>query len=296
MYRAKDSGKNTYQFFASEMNTQTIERLVLENGMRQALERNEFELHFQPQVNAHGRELVGVEVLLRWRHPEFGLIPPCRFIPLAEETGLIKPIGDWVLAESCRQLTLWDQAGLYVPRVAVNLSARQFEQQNLIHTVASALEQASLEPHRLELEITESMIMQNPVETVRILNELKKLGVKLSINDFGTGYSSLSILKRFPLDTLKIDQSFIDGLPQDSDSAAITEAVLAMSRKLGFTVVAEGVEHEGQAHFLEQIGCDILQGYYFGKPMPTEHFVAWLGSEPVRGVTQVVDVESLHSR
>lgn len=277
MYRAKDSGKNTYQFFASEMNTQTFERLVLENGMRQALERNEFELYFQPQVSAEGRALVAVEVLLRWRHPQLGLMAPGRFIPLAEETGLIKPIGNWVLAEACRQLTAWDRAGIHVPRVAVNLSPRQFEQQNLTDIVAGALEDAGLAPHRLEIEITESMIMQNPVETVRLLNSLKQLGVKLSIDDFGTGYSSLSMLKRFPLDALKIDRSFVDGLPQDRDSAAITQAVLAMGHKLGFAVVAEGVEHEGQAGFLEQEGCDILQGYHFGKPMPAEHFSAWLG-------------------
>jgi diguanylate cyclase (GGDEF)-like protein len=277
MYRAKDSGKNTYQFFAAEMNTQTFERLVMENSMRQALERREFELYFQPQVNAKTRELAGVEVLLRWRHPQWGLIAPGRFIALAEETGLIKSIGHWVLEESCRQLTEWDHAGLNVPRVAVNLSARQFEQQNLVAHVAAALENAALLPNRLELEITESMIMQNPEETIRILNEIKRLGVQLSIDDFGTGYSSLSMLKRFPLDMLKIDRSFVIGLPQDDDSAAIAEAVLAMSRKLGFMVVAEGVEHEGQASFLEQRGCDILQGYFFGKPMPVEHFVAWLG-------------------
>jgi diguanylate cyclase (GGDEF)-like protein/PAS domain S-box-containing protein len=279
MYRAKDSGKNTYQFFSSEMDTQTVERLVMENGMRQALVRNEFELHFQPQVSAGRRELVGVEVLLRWRHPELGLVAPGRFIPLAEETGLIKSIGSWVLTEACRQLTRWDREGLMVPRVAVNLSARQFEQSNLVELVAAALEDSGLAASRLELEITESMIMQNPVETVRILNDLKHLGVQLSIDDFGTGYSSLSILKRFPLDMLKIDKSFIVGLPQDSDSAAITEAVLALSRKLGFCVVAEGVEYENQAHFLENIGCDILQGYYFGKPMPAELFVAWLGGQ-----------------
>ncbi|BEV73476.1 MULTISPECIES: EAL domain-containing protein [unclassified Paludibacterium] len=279
MYRAKDSGKNTYEFFDAEMNAQTVERLVMENSLRLALERDEFELHFQPQVDAKRRELVGVEVLLRWRHPQLGLVAPGRFIPLAEETGLIKPIGAWVLRHACRQLTAWDREGLSVPRVAVNLSARQFEQANLIGLVAEALQQTDLAPHRLELEITESMIMQNPVETVRILNELKHLGVKLAIDDFGTGYSSLSILKRFPLDSLKIDRSFIDGLPQDGDSAAITEAVLAMARKLGFAVVAEGVEHEGQANFLQNIGCDTLQGYYFGKPMPAEHFVAWLAAD-----------------
>ncbi|WP_243729302.1 EAL domain-containing protein [Paludibacterium purpuratum] len=278
MYRAKDSGKNTHEFFNAEMNAQTVERLVLENSLRQALERDEFELHFQPQVNAVSRELVGVEVLLRWRHPQQGLVAPGRFIPLAEETGLIKPIGAWVLQAACHQLRRWDREGLIIPRVAVNLSARQFEQPNLISLVAGALEESGLAPQRLELEITESMIMQNPVETVRILNELKHLGVQLAIDDFGTGYSSLSILKRFPLDSLKIDRSFVDGLPQDGDSAAITEAVLAMARKLGFAVVAEGVEHEGQANFLQAIGCDSLQGYFFGKPMPAEHFVVWLAA------------------
>ena len=295
MYRAKDSGKNTYQFFASEMNAQTVERLMLESGMRQALERNEFELHFQPQVRTGSRDLIGVEVLLRWRHPQLGLVSPGRFIPLAEETGLIKPIGNWVLAEACRQLTAWDREGIPVPRVAVNLSARQFEQQDLIAIVAGALERSGLAADRLELEITESMIMQNPVETVQILNELKRLGVQLAIDDFGTGYSSLSILKRFPLDSLKIDRSFIDGLPQDLDSAAITEAVLAMSRKLGFAVVAEGVEQEAQAQFLEGIGCDALQGYHFGKPMPAEHLAAWLGHGEEAFTPTVVPDGFLHS-
>ena len=274
MYRAKDAGKNTYQFFDAEMNTQTFERLLLENGMRQALERGEFELHYQPQLNAASRDMSGVEVLIRWRHPQLGLIPPLRFIPLAEETGLIKPIGDWVLQEACRQLKAWDQAGLYVPRVAVNLSARQFEQSTLVDNVARALQTAGLEASRLELEITESMIMQNPVETVHQLGELKALGVWLSIDDFGTGYSSLSHLKRFPLDTLKIDRSFVDGLPGDEDSVAIAEAILAMSRKLKFSVVAEGVENAAQADFLELKGCTLLQGYHFGKPVPATEFPA----------------------
>ena len=283
MYRAKDAGKNTYQFFDAEMNTQTFERLLLENGMRLALERGEFELHYQPQLNASSRELAGVEALIRWRHPQLGLVPPLRFIPLAEETGLIKPIGDWVLQEACRQLARWDAAGLHVPRVAVNLSARQFEQSALVQNVAQALLAAGLEASRLELEITESMIMQNPVETVQQLGELKSLGVWLSIDDFGTGYSSLSHLKRFPLDTLKIDRSFVDGLPADEDSAAIAEAILAMAKKLKFTVVAEGVENAAQADFLQLKGCTLLQGYHFGKPVPAGEFPALLqGLEAAR--------------
>jgi diguanylate cyclase (GGDEF)-like protein/PAS domain S-box-containing protein len=287
MYRAKDSGKNNFQFFAAEMNTQTFERLLLESGLRQALERDEFELHYQPQVEAAGRHLTGVEVLIRWRHPQLGLVPPGRFIPLAEETGLIKPIGEWVLRDACRQLVAWDEAGIVVPRVAVNLSARQFEQQTLTQQVAGALDAAGLAPERLELEITESMIMQNPVEAVRILKDLKKLGVLLSIDDFGTGYSSLSILKRFPLDSLKIDRSFVDGLPLDEDSAAIADAILAMAHRLEFSVVAEGVENEAQAAFLQRQGCDLLQGFHFSKPLPADAFAelaaSW-ASDARRGI------------
>ncbi|POZ62794.1 GGDEF domain-containing protein [Chromobacterium alticapitis] len=274
MYRAKDSGKNTYQFFDAGMNTQTFERLLLENGLRMALERNEFELHFQPQLASDSRALQGAEVLLRWRHPQLGLVPPVRFIALAEETGLIKPIGDWVLAEACRQLAAWDAAGLEVPRLAVNLSPRQFGQPALLGKVADALREAGLAAERLELEITESMLMQNPDEAVQLLTQLKALGVWVSIDDFGTGYSSLSYLKRFPLDTLKIDQSFVDGLPDDEDNAAIAEAILAMAKKLKFHVVAEGVENEAQAAFLQGKGCHTLQGYHFSRPLPAADFAA----------------------
>nr|WP_307836140.1 EAL domain-containing protein [Chromobacterium sp. ASV5] len=277
MYRAKDAGKNTYQFFDAEMNTQTFERLLLENGLRLALERGEFELHYQPQLNAASRELEGAEALLRWRHPQLGLVPPGRFISLAEETGLIKPIGDWVLREACRQLAAWDAEGLDVPRLAVNLSPRQFGQQGLPAKVAAALQAAGLPAKRLELEITESMIMQSPAEAVSLLAELKALGVWLSIDDFGTGYSSLSHLKRFPLDTLKIDQSFVEGLPDD-DNAAIAEAILAMARKLRFQVVAEGVENEAQAQFLRAKGCATLQGYHFSRPLPAAEFAALAAS------------------
>lgn len=272
MYRAKESGKNTYQFFDAEMNAQAFERLVMENGLRQAMERGEFELYFQPQVFARSRALAGVEVLIRWHHPQWGVIAPGRFIPLAEETGLIKPIGNWVLEEACRQIAEWDQQGIEVPRVAVNLSARQFEDATLLQNVTHALQMSGVKADRLELELTESMIMHAPAEATHLLKELKSLGVWLSIDDFGTGYSSLSYLKKFPLDTLKIDRSFVDGLPADVDNAAIAEAVLAMARKLQLAVVAEGVENAEQADFLADNGCEILQGYHFGKPVPSSEF------------------------
>jgi len=291
MYRAKEAGKNTYQFFDAEMNIQTFERLLMESGLRQALERGEFELHYQPQVSCDGVTLEGVEALIRWRHPHLGLIAPVRFIPLAEETGLIKPIGAWVLREACHQMVAWDHAGLVVPRLAVNLSARQFEQQTLLTEVNDVLAVTGLHPARLELEITESMLMQNPQEAVLLLGELKALGVKLSIDDFGTGYSSLSTLKRFPLDYLKVDRSFIEGLPADEDSAAITEAIIAMARKLHFTVIAEGVETAAQGDFLRQAGCAILQGYFFSRPLPADQLAQWLAArqQPVPLLADVDD-------
>jgi len=274
MYRAKDAGKNTHRFFAAEMDSQTFERLRLENGLRQALEKREFELHYQPQVSALSHSFEAVEVLIRWRHPTLGLVPPLKFIPLAEETGLIRPIGVWILNEACRQLTVWDAAGIDVPRVAVNLSARQFTP-DLVAQVAAALRTSGLDASRLELEITESLLMQNPLEAVDILNQLKALGVQIAIDDFGTGYSSLSYLKRFPLDALKIDRSFVEGLPLDEDNAAIAEAIMAMAKKLRFAVVAEGVETLEQSQFLQTKGCALLQGYFFGRPMPAPELVAW---------------------
>ncbi|WP_246211248.1 sensor domain-containing protein [Vogesella oryzae] len=278
MYRAKEAGKNTYQFFDAQMNAQTFERLLMESGLRQALERQEFELHYQPQVSCDGGRLEGVEALIRWRHPHLGLVPPGRFIPLAEETGLIKPIGAWVLREACHQMVAWDKMGLCVPRLAVNLSARQFEQQTLLNEVNDVLAVTGLAASRLELEITESMLMHNPQEAVSLLRELKALGVKLSIDDFGTGYSSLSTLKRYPLDYLKVDRSFVEGLPGDEDSAAITEAIIAMARKLKFTVIAEGVETAAQSVFLANAGCAILQGYYYSRPLPVAMLEQWLAA------------------
>ncbi|MDN0083320.1 EAL domain-containing protein [Crenobacter sp. SG2305] len=280
MYRAKDAGKNTHRFFAADMNSQTFERLRLENALRQALERREFELHYQPQVSAVSHTFEAVEALIRWRHPTLGLVPPLKFIPLAEETGLIRPIGVWILNEACRQLTAWDAAGIKVPRVAVNLSARQFSPA-LVQQVAEALHASGLEASRLELEITESLLMQNPLEAVDILHQLKSLGVHIAIDDFGTGYSSLSYLKRFPLDALKIDRSFVDGLPLDEDDAAIAEAIMAMAKKLRFTVVAEGVETLEQSQFLQTKGCALLQGYYFARPMPAGELAGWMKGRSV---------------
>ncbi|MCL6263813.1 EAL domain-containing protein [Craterilacuibacter sp. RT1T] len=281
MHRAKERGKNAWQFFDADMNTQSVERLLLENALRQALEKNEFELHYQPQVDSNTLQLVGVETLIRWRHPQLGLVSPARFIPLAEETGLIKPIGAWVLQEACRQLARWDEAGQVVPRVAVNLSPRQLEQADLLAVVDAALEAAAIDAERLELEITESMLMQRPEEAVRILNQLKMLGVKLSIDDFGTGYSSLSMLKRFPLDYLKIDRSFVEGLPGDEDSGAIAQAIIAMARKLRYTVIAEGVETAEQGDFLCSNGCNILQGYYYSRPLPVAELEAFFSRHAV---------------
>ncbi len=274
MYRAKEQGKNTFQFFNADMNSQTVERLLLENALRQALEKGEFELHYQPQLSPLRGELLGVETLIRWRHPQLGLVSPVRFIPLAEETGLIKQIGAWVLREACLQIARWDASGVFVPRVAVNLSARQFEQADLVSLIDGALEAAGIDASRLEVELTESLLMQKPEEAVLVLRQLKALGVTLALDDFGTGYSSLSMLKRFPLDTLKIDRSFVEGLPGDDDSVAIAQAIVAMARKLRYTVVAEGVETAAQSAFLRDNGCNALQGYLFSRPLPAAELPA----------------------
>lgn len=268
MYRAKESGKNTYTCFAAEMNVEAIGRLTLESGLRSALANNQLELYYQPQINPVSNAMEGLEALLRWHHPELGMVSPARFIPVAEETGLIRSIGQWVLAEACRQLAQWDAEGQTIPRVSVNLSARQFVQKDLVAQVKEALTDTGIAPGRLELEVTESTLMVDPVGAIAILDELKTLGVKLSIDDFGTGYSSLSNLKRFPLDTLKVDRSFIEGIPADSEDVAITEAIVAMAKKLSLHVVAEGVETEAQREFIELCGCELIQGYFYSKPLP----------------------------
>lgn len=272
MYRAKEIGRNNAQFYAKEMNVRAMERLTLENSLHHALERNEFLLHYQPQIDSRTGEIVGMEALVRWQHPELGLVSPARFIPVAEASGMIVPLGEWVLRTACIQNKGLQRAGLKPIRVAVNLSARQFRQPNLVEMVAGILSETDLDPAHLELELTESMVMQNVEETIATLDRLKARGIKLSIDDFGTGYSSLSYLKRFSIHTLKIDQSFVRDITTDASDAAIAKTIIAMAHELGLTVIAEGVETEEQKAFLLLHRCDEMQGYFFSRPAPAAEF------------------------
>lgn len=270
MYRAKMQGKNNYQFFTPEMNVQTLERLDLENQLRRVLERDELRLFYQPQVDLKSGKMVGFEVLLRWEHPVLGLVSPALFIPLAEESGLIVPIGAWVMEQACHQAKIWQDQGYAPLKMAVNVSALQFNRADFIQTVLNALEVSGLEPSWLELELTESVLLNNTKDSLLKLAELKNFGVKLSLDDFGTGYSSLSYLQQLPIDTLKIDQSFIGANPQQGPRvAAIVSAITSMAHSLGMRVVAEGVETQEQLDFLRNIGCDGIQGYIFSPPIPT---------------------------
>ncbi|HJV87524.1 MAG TPA: EAL domain-containing protein [Noviherbaspirillum sp.] len=273
MYRAKQRGRNTYQFFTADMNTRAFEQLLLENSLRHALERGEFELHYQPQIDAATGSIAGVEALIRWRHPELGLVLPGTFISLAEQNGLIVPIGAWALQEACRQGKAWLDTGFRFGHVAVNLSAKQFSSGDLLDTIRGALDRSGLPASMLELEITESTIMHNPSEALLLLERIRDMGVALSIDDFGTGYSSLASLKQYPLDSLKIDRSFVKGIPGDADDIAITEAIIAIARKMRLKVVAEGVETAEQSDFLRKAGCDMAQGYLLGRPMSAADLV-----------------------
>lgn len=267
MYHAKSEGRNNYQYYTKSMNASAFENLALENSLRRALERGEFELYYQPQVDLDSGEIVGVEALIRWQHPELGMVSPVQFIPLALETGLIVPMDEWGLRTACQQAKAWQDAGLRPMRVSVNLSSYQFRQKKLVELVARILSETRLDPQYLDVELTESTIMQNAEETVKTLHELNEMGIKLSVDDFGTGYSSLSYLKRFPLDTLKIDRSFIKDITTDPDDEALTRAILAMSNSLKLRVIAEGVETEEQLEFLRVNGCDEFQGYLFSRPV-----------------------------
>jgi len=275
MYRAKALGRNNFQFYTDDLNADAEERLWLETELRQALEREQFELVYQPKLNLRTNLITGVEALLRWRSPQKGLVSPADFIPLLEETGLIVPVGAWVLRTACRQAAAWARAGLHLS-MAVNLSARQFHDGGLTQTIHSALDEAGLPAGQLELEVTESLLMENNARSQVILNGIKQMGIRVSVDDFGTGYSSLAYLKSFPLDTLKIDRSFVKGVGIDQDDTAIVRAVIALARSLRLTVVAEGVETMEQLRFLRGTLCEQAQGYVISRPLEAAAFEAWM--------------------
>ena len=250
----------------------------MQEALRSAIVRNEFVLHYQPQVNLNTGAIFGVEALIRWRHPTLGLLAPSRFIPLAEESGLITQIGEWVLNEACRQAKTWQDFGLPPIRMSVNVSARQFREVRLTGAVAAALQDSGLDPRWLELELTESMIMQDVAQAVATMEELERLGVQLSIDDFGTGYSSLAALKTFPVARLKIDKAFITGLPDNEDDVAVAAAVISLGQKLKLNVIAEGVETAEQADFLRRNNCDEIQGFHLSKPLPSDELATFLRS------------------
>ncbi|MFT3803904.1 MAG: EAL domain-containing protein [Burkholderiaceae bacterium] len=276
MYRAKNLGRNTYQFFTREMSEETQRRVNLETGLHDAVAMGQFQLVYQPMVNLASGRITGCEALLRWHHPELGTVPPSHFIPIAEDSGQIVPIGDWVLRTACAQARIWRDAGLPPTPVAVNLSARQFLQQDVVSWVTDTLRDTGLPPELLELELTESLIAQDVEKVIATFRRLRDVGVKLSIDDFGTGYSSLGYLKRLPADTLKIDQSFVRDMLTDPEDATIVRAVISLAHNLEFKVIAEGVETEQHCRFLRQNHCDEIQGYCFSEPVPAEEFEAML--------------------
>ena len=281
MYLAKEDGKNGFRFFTRDVKTQSIERLTLETALRRALERDQFSLHYQPKVDMATGQITGVEALLRWTHSELGVLSPMQFIPLAEETGLIVPIGRWVLREACAQNMAWQRRGLRPVSMAVNLSPRQFADQNLLQDVGEALASSGMSPELLQLEVTESMVMRNVSRAIRVLDAIQSRGIRLAIDDFGTGYSSMSLMKQFPIDTIKIDRSFVRDLPNDAEDQAIAQAIISMGKALGMTVVAEGVETVEQQAFLRSHACDEMQGYLFSKPLPPAQLASLLRSAPV---------------
>jgi len=276
MYQAKEKGRNNYQFFKKEMNLRAVNRQSLEAGLRDALEHNQFVLHYQPKINLATGNISGVEALVRWMHPTLGLVPPLEFLPIAEDCGLILPIGRWVLREACRQVQEWIAFGLRIAPVAVNVSSLEFRSEGFLENIRAVLRDTGLNPRFLELELTETVLMQHAESTLAVLSSLKSIGVRLAVDDFGTGYSSLSYLKRFPIDSLKIDQSFVRDITSGSDDVPIVRAVITMAKSLRQRVVGEGVETEEQMSFLQAHGCDEVQGYYLGMPLTAEHFAKLL--------------------
>ena len=277
MYKAKEEGRNSYQFYKIEMNEKSYQRMMLENSLRLALDRDEFLLHYQPQVDLKTGKIFGAEALLRWQHPKLGLVSPADFIPTLEETDLIIPVGKWVLKTACQQAKNWHSNGLGKDlRISVNLSSRQFVRPGIVDTIRKVIQDAVISPHLLEVEITESTIMHNIQVTIESLKAISAMGVRVAIDDFGIGYSSLAYLKRFPIDTLKIDRAFIRDLTIDPDDEAITSLIVAMARSLKLSVIAEGVETNKQLLFLKDTGCDHIQGFLFSKPVPEDKFIKLL--------------------
>jgi diguanylate cyclase len=270
MHAAKQQGRNTFEFYSSELNVRAMERLTLENDLRRAVERNELVLYYQPQIEVASGRIIGVEALMRWRHPEHGLLPPGRFIPLAEETGLIRELGEWALFQGCRQHVAWRRSGLPPLTVSVNVATPQFMRGGFPETVRRALDETGMPPELLMLEITESLLLNQSEQAIALLNQIKALGVKLSLDDFGTGYSSFSYIKRLPLDELKIDRSFVMDMASSPESAAIVAAILALADGLGLKIVAEGVETEAQLAHLAARACPCYQGFYYSPPVPPE--------------------------
>jgi EAL domain-containing protein (putative c-di-GMP-specific phosphodiesterase class I) len=270
MYSAKMSGRNNFRFFIEDMNAQAVERLTLENSLRRVLDKKELFLMYQPQMNVATGKIIGLEALLRWQHPKLGLVPPDKFVRIAENCGLIVPIGEWVLRTACSQARKWQDEGLPAVSVAVNVSAIQFRHEGFCELVRKVLRETGLAPQYLELELTESLLLSNEDVMFSVLQELQALGVRLAIDDFGTGYSSLSYLKKFPVNKLKIDRSFIRYVATNVDDGAITTAIISMAKSLNLKVIAEGVEDEAQMSFLRAHQCDEIQGYYFSKPLAVD--------------------------
>jgi EAL domain-containing protein (putative c-di-GMP-specific phosphodiesterase class I) len=279
MYKVKEAGGDGFQFFTAEMNIKAHERLALQDAMRDGIARSEFYLLYQPQVDLKSGRMFAVEALVRWKHPKLGVISPVQFIPLAEETGMIVPLGDWILNEACRQNKAWQDAGLSPVSVCVNVSARQFQDKNLIKHVTSALAESGLGAEYLELELTESLVMRDVEQAIATMKELQAMGVHFAIDDFGTGYSSLSALKSLPVSRLKIDQSFVRNLAEDEDDRTITAAVISLGQRLKMKVIAEGVETDEQLTFLRESHCDEIQGYLFSRPVEAEAITALLSTD-----------------
>jgi len=276
MYYAKDCGRNTYRFYTEQMNVHAMERMQLQNNLHQALKQQEFVLHYQPQFDLASGQMIGAEALIRWKSPELGLVSPAKFIPAAEDCGLIVAIGEWVLREACRQNPLWQDNGYEPFVVAVNLSAMQFRRGDLVETIVDVLKETRLDPMWLELELTESILIQNVDYVLGVIKKLKKIGIRLSIDDFGTGYSSLTYLKRFAVDKLKVDQSFVRNMTVDPDDAAIVHSVIQLGHSLKLKIVAEGVETGEQAEYLRHEGCDQVQGYLYSHPVPANEITRFL--------------------